>query len=430
MPRRQILLLVTGGIAAYKSALLTRLLVQAGFGVRVAMTAAATRFVTPLTFRVLSGAPVPSDLWGDADGQPMDHIELARAADLVVVAPATANTLAKAAAGIADDLVTTLLLVNEGPLLLAPAMNDAMWRHPATRANLDLLRRRGAEIVGPAEGFLACGTEAAGRMAEPEVIVAEVERLCRRRPGQAAGAAGAADAGGDAAGPWRGRRVLVTAGPTREPIDPVRYVANRSTGTFGYALAAEAVRLGAEVTLISGPVALPRPAGLSGFVPVLTSEEMGAAVAAALDAGVDWLIMAAAVADFRPAHPSPDKLKKESIGTSWNLEMTRTLDVLGEVVEGRRASGLRVVGFALETSDLVPRALEKLKAKGMDFVVANDLGAPDSAFGAGRHRVVLIGPGGALWESPVADKAELARGLLGRLAAAATAREPGGGAGG
>ena len=405
----RVLLMVTGGIAAYKSCFLTRLLVQAGFSVKVAMTEAASRFVAPMTFKVLSGHPVATDLWGDGQSDALDHIEYARWADLTVVAPATANTLAKAAHGIADEIVSTLLLAQPGPLLVAPAMNDNMWRHPATQANMATLRERGVQVVGPGAGFLACGTVDEGRMAEPEEILAAVRRMAADGDLAPTGPAAAAT-------PWTGRRVVITAGPTHEAIDPVRYVANRSSGAMGYALAAAAVARGAQVTLVTGPTALVPPRGLAGLVPVTSGREMAAAVAAALDAGADWLIMSAAVADFAPAHPASGKLKKEDLGTGWQLDMTRNPDILTEVVPAHRGTDLRVVGFALETEDVTARALGKLQAKKMDFIVANNPTAAGSGFGDTAHQVQLLGPDGVLWQSQSCPKIELAAELLDEIA--------------
>lgn len=412
----RVLLLVTGGIAAYKSCYLARLLVQAGFSVRCAMTDAATRFVSPMTFEVLTGAPVALDLWGERGTAALDHIQYARWADLAVVAPATANTMAKAAGGLADNMVATLLLAFPGPVVMAPAMNDNMWRHAATRAVRATLQERGVHFVGPGEGFLACGTTDEGRMAEPEEILAEVRRVAaalppRRGEPEAAPAPGA----------WAGRRVVVTAGPTVEPIDPVRYVANRSTGSMGYALAGAAARAGAIVTLVSGPVALVPPRGLAGLVNVETGRQMAEAVDGALAAGADWLVMCAAVADFTPAEPAPGKLKKDVLGTTWALQMVRNPDILGEVVPRHRGGGLKVVGFALETEDVVGRALGKLRAKGLDFIVANNPTAAGSGFGDVVHEVVLLGPGGELWRSGSCRKDALAPALLEQLAAAAGA---------
>jgi phosphopantothenoylcysteine decarboxylase/phosphopantothenate--cysteine ligase len=418
--RPRILLLVTGGIAAYKSCYLARLLVQAGFSVRCAMTEAGARFVSPMTFEVLTGAPVATDLWGERATEALDHIHYARWADIAVVAPATANTMAKAAAGLADNMVSTLLLAFGGPVVMAPAMNDNMWRHPATRAAQRTLAERGVDFVGPGEGFLACGTTDEGRMAEPEQILAAVRDLAAKLPPRAA----TVDETPDVALPsgvssWAGWRVVVTAGPTCEPIDPVRFVANRSTGAMGYALAAAAVHAGAAVTLITGPVSLPAPRGLETLVSVETGRQMADAVDAALGRGADWLIMCAAVADFAPAECAPGKLKKDVLGDTWMLRMVRNPDILGEVVPAHRASGVKVVGFALETEDVITRALGKLRAKGLDFIVANNPAATGSGFGNVDHELILLGPAGELWRSGSRSKDVLAPLLLQRLALAA-----------
>ncbi|MBU8871054.1 MAG: bifunctional phosphopantothenoylcysteine decarboxylase/phosphopantothenate--cysteine ligase CoaBC [Gemmatimonadales bacterium] len=405
MVSANVLLMVTGGIAAYKACFLARLLVQAGFSVKVAMTEAATRFVNPLTFQVLTGHPVATDLWGERQTEPLDHIEYSRWADLVVIAPATANCLAKAATGIADDMVSTLLLAHDGPLLFAPAMNDKMWKHPATQANRTVLADRGASFVGPGEGFLACGTNDTGRMVEPESILAAVREVVVVPASSA-----------ENSGFWTGRKIVITAGPTYEPIDPVRFVANRSSGIFGYALAAAAVAEGARVTLISGPVANLAPRGLDGFQPVESGREMADAVAAALTADADWLFMAAAVADFRPTNLAESKLKKDELGKDWSLNMVRNPDILGEVVPLHRSVDLRVVGFALETDDLLARAEAKCQAKNMDYVVANDPTAPGSGFGSGDHQVTLLNRRGEVWASDSAPKSRLAAELLQQLA--------------
>ncbi len=408
----RIMLMVTGGIAAYKSCMLTRLLVQAGFSVKVAMTEAATRFVSPMTFQVLSGHPVATDLWGEGQSHALDHVEYARWSDLTVVAPATANTLAKAASGIADEIVSTLLLAQPGPVLMAPAMNDNMWRHPATQANVVLLKERGVQMVGPGTGFLACGTVDEGRMMEPEEILAAIRILADTVvPRDADG-----DSPTDQTNFWAGRKVLITAGPTHEAIDPVRYIGNRSSGAMGFALAAQAVARGAAVTLISGPVARPRPRGLREFVGVETGREMSAAVATALAANPDWLIMTAAVADFAPAQPASGKLKKEDLGAGWQLDMVRNPDILAEIVPAHRQPGLKVVGFALETEDVQARALGKLKAKAMDYIVANNPTAEGSGFGEENHQVQLLAAGGMIWQSESRPKAELAAELLTELA--------------
>lgn len=414
MASARILLMVTGGIAAYKACFLARLFVQAGFSVKVAMTEAATRFVGPVTFRTLTGHPVATDLWGEGQSEALDHIEYARWADLVVIAPATANCLAKAAGGIADDIVSTLLLAHDGPVLMAPAMNDKMWLHPATQANRAILAERGVAFAGPGDGFLACGTVDIGRMVEPEAILAATREIIDNLPARPAGDSISPTA--PARGFWTGRSLVVTAGPTHEAVDPVRYVANRSSGVFGYALAAAAVAEGARVTLISGPVDLPMPRGLESFQTVESGREMADAVAASLTGGAEWLFMAAAVADFRPAESAPGKLKKEELGTGWSLEMVRNPDILGEVVPRHRTATLKVVGFALETEDLVARATAKCLAKNMDYVIANDPTAPGSGFGPGRHQVTLLDRSGSIWSSPSAAKADLAAELLVRLA--------------
>lgn len=414
--RDRVLLLVTGGIAAYKSCFLARLLVQAGFSVRTAMTDAAQRFVGPVTFRALTGHGVATDLWGEGDTDPLDHVELARWADVAVVAPATANILAKHAHGVADDIVSTLLLAFDGPLVLAPAMNDVMWRHAATRANLAVLRDRGALVVEPGTGWLACGVEAEGRMAEPEAVAARVREAAAALPPRPEAVAAAA------AGPLAGRRVVVTAGPTRESLDPVRFLSNRSTGAFGFALARTAAALGADVELIHGPVTLPAPRGPARITPVESAADMAAAVSAALP-GADLLVMAAAVADFTPAQPSAGKLKKESLGTTWSVPVTRTRDILAEVVDRKAHPRLKVCGFALETEDLLDRARAKMTAKGMDWIVANDPTAADGAFGPGDHRVHLLDRDGGVWDSGVQDKEALAGELLVRLAAGLAAEE-------
>lgn len=415
MAGTRILLLVSGGIAAYKACFLTRLLVQAGFSVKVAMTEAATHFVTPMTFQVLSGHPVATDLWGEGQSDALDHIEYARWPDLALVAPATANTMAKAACGIGDDIVSTLLLAFPGPLLMAPAMNDNMWAHPATRANVDTLRSRGVALVGPGDGWLACGTVSAGRMAEPEEILVAVQEMTAALPGKTE-----TDEPESAGDFWRGRQVVVTAGPTHEPIDPVRYLANRSSGAMGYALAAELRAAGARVHLITGPGSLPVPRGLEQVVRVTTAREMADAVAVALTEGAQWLIMAAAVADFGCEEPSSGKIKKETLGGDWNLTLRRNPDILGEIVPCHRGPDLKVVGFALETEDVLDRAQAKRRAKDMDYIVANNPTAAGSGFGPGDHQVVLLGEQGVIWESESLPKARLAGRLLGRLAASET----------
>jgi phosphopantothenoylcysteine decarboxylase/phosphopantothenate--cysteine ligase len=411
MASARILLLVTGGIAAYKACFLARLYIQAGFSVKVAMTDAATRFVTPMTFQVLTGHPVATDLWGEGQSVALDHIEYARWADLAVVAPATANNLAKLSAGIADDMVTTQLLAFPGPVLVAPAMNDNMWDHPATQANVALLKQRGVHFVEPADGWLACGTVSKGRMAEPEDILAATRELAAVLPPACEELDPASDTGF-----WKGQQVLVTAGPTHEPLDPVRFLGNRSSGAMGFALAQAAMQQGARVTLIAGPTDLPLPRGLEQVVRVQTAREMSDAVAAALEEGSQWLIMTAAVADFGLTQPSAGKMKKEDLGENWTLTLSRNPDILAETVPRHRNDDLKVVGFALETEDLLARAEAKRKAKGMDYIVANNPIAPGSGFGTGDHQVTLLGAQGEIWASDSQPKARLAGQLLQQIA--------------
>jgi phosphopantothenoylcysteine decarboxylase/phosphopantothenate--cysteine ligase len=388
-----VLLGVTGGIAAYKACSLTRLLTGAGALVQVVMTRSATRFVGPDTFAALSGRRTYADLWEEPGA--VLHVRLAREADLAVVAPATANVLAKLAHGIADDLLTSTLLEAACPLLLAPAMHTGMWEHPATRANVAALRERGARIVGPEAGPLAAGDEGLGRMAEPEEILRAAEEL--------------AAAGRDLAG----RRVVVTAGPTWEPIDPVRFIGNRSSGRMGAAVAKEAFDRGADVTLVLGPGTVEPPPG-PRVVRVETAEEMRAAVLEAA-AGADAVVMAAAVADFRPTAPAPEKLKKELGPPELHLEPTP--DILAEL-GSRRPEGLVLVGFAAETAgDALEAGRGKLAAKGLDLLVVNEVGRPGTGFGAETNRAAILGSDGS--EEPLREwtKAELARAICDRLAA-------------
>ena len=345
---QRIVLCVTGGIAAYKAADLARRLQDAGAQVRVVMTEAATRFITPMTFQALTGQPVRTSLWDEAAEAAMGHIELARWADRLLVAPASADAIARLAAGLAGDLLGTLYLATEAPLVLAPAMNRVMWAHPATQANLATLQARGAQVLGPGEGDQACGEVGAGRMLEPLQIVAALQ----------------------AAGALAGRRLLITAGPTFEDLDPVRFIGNRSSGKMGFALAAEAARQGAEVTLVAGPVALSTPAGVHRL-DVRSAEQMRAAVLAALP-GQDAFIGAAAVADFRPAQVASTKINK-SAGLP-QVEWTATPDILTEVAAHAQRPAL-VVGFAAETDDLEAHARDKLARKRVDLIAANRVDA-------------------------------------------------------
>jgi phosphopantothenoylcysteine decarboxylase/phosphopantothenate--cysteine ligase len=363
---QRIVLGVGGGIAAYKAADLVRRLRDAGAEVRVVMTDGARRFVTATTFQALSGNPVRSELWDDAAEAAMGHIELARWADRVLIAPATANLIARLAAGFADDLLTTLCLATSAPIVLAPAMNRQMWAHPATQANVDRLQARGVRMLGPATGDQACGEIGPGRMLEPHEIVAALR--------------------GPAVAPvLAGRRVLVTAGPTYEDIDPVRYVGNRSSGRMGYAIAAAARAAGASVTLVSGPVRLDTPAGVVR-VDVRSAGQMLDAVQAHL-AGHDVFIAAAAVADYTVAAPASAKRKKD--GAPWQLVLTPTVDIVATVAA--MPARPYVVGFAAETEDVEANARAKRIRKGMDLIVANRVGLPGSGFDADDNALVVHG---------------------------------------
>jgi phosphopantothenoylcysteine decarboxylase/phosphopantothenate--cysteine ligase len=368
---RTVVLCVGGGIAAYKACEVARLVVKGGGKVRVAMTPAATRFVAPLTFQALSGAPVLVDLFDPAAESVYGHLAMARMADLLIVAPATADLLARIRGGLADDAVTTTVLAATCPVLLAPAMNTRMWRNPATQENLAALRGRGMHVCGPAAGQLADGDQGEGRLAEPEDIASAAGRILGRRD-------------------LAGRRVVVTAGPTREPIDPVRFISNPSSGKMGYALAQVAARRGADVVLVSGPTSLPDPEGVK-VVRVVTAEEMARAVEAEAEA-MDLFVGAAAVSDYRPAEVAPQKIKKGK--DQETLRLARTADILaglGERFAGQAGAPV-LVGFAAETEEVIARAREKLRKKGCDLVVANKVGAPGAGFGGDTNRVALVSP--------------------------------------
>jgi phosphopantothenoylcysteine decarboxylase/phosphopantothenate--cysteine ligase len=394
MQERRILVAVSGGIAAYKSPELVRTFVRAGHAVRCALTPEATRFVTPLVLQTLSGAPARSDLFDASEEGEIDHIALADWAELLVVAPATANLMAKLAHGLADDLVSTLALATRAPLLLAPAMNVNMWRHPATRANADALRARGVRFVGPEAGELACGWEGEGRMSEPADIAAEALRLLGPRD-------------------LAGVRVLVTAGGTREPIDAVRYVGNRSSGRMGFAVAEEAVRRGAECVLVCAPCALATPAGVRR-VDVETALDMREAVLKELPKS-DVVVKAAAVADFRAAERSERKIKKEDLeaDAGLRLELVRNPDILEEV---SRERGERiVVGFAAESHDVIEAARRKIQRKGCSLIVANDVSDASSGFDVDTNTVSFVWPSGEVESLPPLPKAEVAARLLDRV---------------
>jgi phosphopantothenoylcysteine decarboxylase/phosphopantothenate--cysteine ligase len=365
----------------------------------VAMTRAAARFVTPLTFATVSGRPVLADLF---EAVPGTHVTLAEAADAAVVAPATAHLIARYAHGLADDALTTLLLAVRGPVLLAPAMESGMWEHAATRANVRTLEARGVRFVGPDRGALASGMAGPGRMAEPEAVRAALEALFAQVP----------PAGGAPRRDLAGERVLVTAGPTREPIDPVRFLSNPSTGRMGFAVAEAAAARGADVTLVAGPVALATPPGCRR-VDVVTAAQMREAVLAALPSAT-VLVMAAAVSDFRPAKALAQKVKKEAAGTV--LALARTDDILADVA-ARATAGLLKVGFAAETRDVVEGARAKRRAKDLDLIVANDVSAPDAGFGVATNRVTLIGRDDRAESLPLLSKRAVAEAVLDRVAA-------------
>ena len=400
---RKILLIVGGGIAAYKALELVRLLRKSGAEVMSVLTAAGATFVTPMSLAALTGRPVRSELFMPEDETAMGHIELSRWADLVVVAPATAGLIAKAANGLADDLASTTLLATDKRVLLAPAMNVRMWLHPAVQANMDRLRGfdsfHGAAVVGPDDGEMACGEFGPGRMAEPAAILTAIEGLL-------AGPASSSESGR----PLAGRRAVVTAGPTFEPIDPVRGLTNRSSGKQGYAIAEALARLGAQVTLVSGPVALAAPVGVDR-VWIETAREMQFAVTAALPA--DIAVMSAAVADWRVDGVASGKIKKAPGGPP-SLSLIENPDILAGIsAPGKKRPGL-VVGFAAETTDLEANARSKLSRKGCDWIVGNDVS--DDVFGADDNTVTLFTRDGLAETWPRQSKAVVARRLAAKIA--------------
>ena len=401
MGGERILLIVGGGVAAFKALELARLLRKQGVAVRPLLTRGGAQFVTPLSLSALCEDRVYQDLWSLTDEAEMGHIELSRSADLIVVVPATAHLMARAAAGVADDLATTTLLATNKPVLMAPAMNVRMWTHPATVRNLAQLKADGVQVVGPDEGVMACGEYGEGRLAEPEVIARAV--LARLR-------GLTAHAGEDA--PLSGRRVLVTAGPTREAIDPVRYLTNQSSGKQGYAVAAALAALGAQVTLVSGPTALGAPPGVTR-VDVESARQMLAACEAVLP--VDVAVLVAAVADWRPVQVQPSKLKKTGAEPA-PIALVENPDILAELsAPGPRRPQL-VVGFAAETEDLEANARAKLARKGCDWLVANDVSRP-GVFGGEDNAVTLVTREG-LEPWPAAAKTVLAERLAQRIAQA------------
>ncbi|MEZ4755425.1 MAG: bifunctional phosphopantothenoylcysteine decarboxylase/phosphopantothenate--cysteine ligase CoaBC [Flavobacteriales bacterium] len=391
---RRVLLGVTGGIAAYKSASLVRALVKAGCEVQVVMTPAAHDFVTPLTLSTLSKRPVLTELFlRDGSGQWNDHVHLARWADLLVIAPATANTLAHMAHGICDNLLLACYMSANCPVMVAPAMDLEMWRQPASGRNLDLLRERGVHVVGPASGELASGLVGEGRMSEPDEILGAVQRLLITKS------------------PLNGRRILISAGPTQEAIDPVRYISNRSTGKMGFAIAEEAALRGAQVQLVAGPVALEIDRPGVTRTNVVSAAEMAAACKA-LAADQDVVIMSAAVADHRPRQAAPEKIKKGQ-GLP-QLELEPTEDILA-TLSATRPPGQRVVGFALESENALQHGLDKLVRKQLDLLVLNSIADEGAGFGHDTNKVSLLRPGKDPEELPLMSKAAVARAILDRI---------------
>ena len=392
---KRVLLIIGGGIAAYKALDLIRRLRERGADVTPVLTRAGAEFVTPLAVSALAGARVFADLFDLTDEAEMGHIQLSRSADLVVVAPATADLMAKMAAGLAGDLATTLLLATDTPVLLAPAMNVRMWQHPATQRNLAMLRGDGIAIVGPNDGTMACGEFGPGRMAEPLEIVAAIEAQF-------------------AEGPLAGKHILVTSGPTHEPIDPVRYIANRSSGAQGAAIAAALHDLGARVSFITGPATVPAPGGVQ-VIAVETAAQMSAAVEAALPA--DAAVFAAAVADWRVANAAGQKVKKDGSGLMPTLEFAENPDILARVSQRKVARPKLVVGFAAETEKVVQNATAKRLRKGCDWIVANDVSPETGIMGGAENAVTLISDAGAeAW--PRMGKDAVAARLAQRIAAA------------
>ncbi len=422
MAAPRILLIVGGGIAAYKSIELVRLLRKAGYVVRCVITRAGEQFVTPLTLAALSENKVYTNLFDLKDEVEMGHIQLSREADLVVVAPATADLLAKMAAGIADDLATTLLLATDKPVLAAPAMNVRMWLHAATRRNIATLRGDGVTVMEPGEGEMACGEYGPGRLPEPAAIKAAIDAALANAPtpvslAPPATLAGQPDFADENHRPLFGRRILITAGPTHEPIDPVRYIANRSSGKQGFAIAAAAAEAGAEVLLIAGPVPLPTPPGVIR-VDVETAVEMAAEVAEGLP--VDAAIMVAAVADWRAADPAGQKIKKDGSGVVPPLALAENPDILAGLAKSPDRPAL-LVGFAAETNDVIAHAQAKLARKGCDWIVANDVAA--DPMGGESNRVHIVSKDGVdSWDR--LPKNAVARKLMEKIADELDTRAP------
>jgi phosphopantothenoylcysteine decarboxylase/phosphopantothenate--cysteine ligase len=394
MDPRRILLAISGGIAAYKAPELVRVLRRSGHEVRCALTPNAERFVTPLSLQAVSGETARRDLFDPGEEGEIDHIGLADWADLLLVAPCTANLMAKMAHGLADDLVSAVLLATRAPILIAPAMNVNMWSHPATQANRETLATRGVCFVGPDAGELACGWEGVGRMSDPERIAAAVESRLQPKT-------------------LTGQRVLVTAGGTAEPIDAVRSITNRSSGKMGFAIAAEAANRGAEVVLVAGVTALPTPFGVER-IDARSALEMREAVLGEFEAAT-IVIKAAAVADFRPESTETRKIKKESLaaGDRLQLDLVQNPDILAEI--SARKGDRTIVGFAAESHDVVASAQRKLARKGCDLIVANDISRADAGFEVDENAVLFVWPNGELEELPLLPKQGVAAQLLDRI---------------
>jgi len=397
---KRIVLGVTGSIAAYKAVLLLRALLREGASVHVVMTQSAVKFVTPLTFEVLSGHPVSTDLF--AAHQEMKHLSLPEQADAIVIAPATANCLAKSALGLGDDLLSTMLLTAQCPLIMAPAMDGGMWTHPTVREHVETLRARGTVVVDPTMGLLASGQIGQGRLADEGMILEALQTVLAPRQD------------------LRGQRILVSAGPTQEPIDPVRFISNRSSGKMGYAVAEAAQARGAQVILVTGPTALPSPKGVE-VISISTAEEMTKALSTRL-AWSTVLIMAAAVADFRPKHPVSHKITKQG-PSDRTLDLERTTDILS-LLSAQRTTQL-MVGFAAETTDLIAHAKDKLTAKGLDLIVANDVTTAGAGFGSDQNAATLIDRQGNTTELPLMPKRSLADAILSHAQALLRSRESG-----
>jgi phosphopantothenoylcysteine decarboxylase/phosphopantothenate--cysteine ligase len=406
---KRILLIIGGGIAAYKSLELIRLCKKAGIAVTPVLTRAGAEFVTPLSVSGLAGEKVYTDLFDLTDEAEMGHIQLSRVADLVVVAPATADLMAKMASGLASDLASTALMATDKPVLIAPAMNVRMWQHPATQRNIATLKGDGVLFVGPEEGDMACGEFGPGRMSEPADIFAAIQNFYGEEP---------AVQPGIPSGPLTGKKVVITAGPTHEPIDPVRYIANRSSGKQGYALAEAAIALGAEVALVSGPVHLPVPPGVE-LINVETARQMLDAVEGELPC--DIAIFCAAVADWRTASDARQKMKKDGSGKVPSLELTENPDILKTIGHLKKGRPPLVIGFAAETENVIANAQKKLKAKAADLIVANDVSHEGGVMGGSENTVHLVGKDGVEnWDKM--SKQDVARKLMDRFAALYNAR--------